>query len=354
MEGPRIPPLLRAGALATGVAVSGFVISLAAPAPPAVAHGVGGLEPTSYESALVGVEPPVPGLSIEVLDLGDTVELRNESGSEITVLGYDGEPYLRVGESGVFRNERSPATFWNRSVRPTDLLPPEFDATVEPEWAHISDRPVTRWHDHNVHWMGAGEPDDPDREQVVGRWEIPLLRGDQEIRVRGVIRWVPPPPAAFPLVGAAALAAMVFVGGRTRRWREVLLVVVAVLMGGEALHVAGQWGATTAGIGARALAAVYSLLGLAFGAYALKGLARRHADPYDAVPAALIAALVLTIAGGLAGVPALLASQLPTSLPDAVARSLVALSLGAGTGAVLLSATRLRRPPPTWAPELRE
>ncbi|MCZ7535771.1 MAG: hypothetical protein M5T61_07470 [Acidimicrobiia bacterium] len=87
-------------------------------------------------------------------------------------------------------------------------------------------------------------------------------------------------------------------------------------------------GASTAGIGARVLASVYSLLGLAFGAFALAGLARRHADPYDSVPAALIAALVLTIAGGLAGIPSLLASQLPTSLPYGVARTLVSVALG--------------------------
>lgn len=349
MRRPRPLPFRCSRVLATVMA--GSIVSLAAPAPPAVAHGVGGLEPTSYEPVLVGVEPPVPGLSIEIIDLGETVELRNESGSEITVLGYDGEPYLRVGENGVYRNERSPATFWNRSTRPTVQLPPEFDATAEPEWVHISDSPVARWHDHNVHWMGSGEPDEPGREQVVQSWEIPLRSSDREIRVYGVIRWVPPPTALWPVAGAVALAVAVFLGGRTRRWHGVLLVAVAALMGGEALHAIGQWGASTAGIGARVLASVYSLLGLAFGAFALAGLARRHADPYDSVPAALIAALVLTIAGGLAGIPSLLASQLPTSLPYGVARTLVSVALGVGSGAVLVSATRLRRPTPTrWHP----
>ncbi len=333
----------RAGS-AVVAAAAGSVLALAAPAGPALAHGVGGQEPTSYKSVVLRIEPSFPGLSIELLDLGDTVELRNDSGAEITVLGYDGEPYLRVGDTGVYRNERSPATFWNRSTRPAMQLPPDFDAQATPEWSRIADDPVVRWHDHDLHWMGSGEPENPGTEQVVQRWEIPLLRDDVEIAVIGEIRWVPAPPAAPALLGAMVLGIAVFLGGRTRLWHAVLVATLLALTAGEALHVAGQWEATTAGIGARLLAAVYSLLGLAFAAFALSGLLRPRSDPYYAVPASLVAVLVLTIAGGLAGLPSLLASQLPTSLPDAAARALVTLSLGAGAGGVAVCGAHLRRP----------
>ena len=330
--------------LALVALLCGSLLSLLAPAAPAAAHGIGGTEPTNYESVLLAIEPEVPGLSLSVLDLGDTVELRYDGDDEITVLGYDGEPYLRVGPEGVLRNERSPATFWNRSAEPADELPAGFDAEAEPEWVHVSDRPVARWHDHNTHWMGAGDPVDTDSEQVVQVWEIPLRLGDQEIVVRGEIGWSPAPAPAPPPLTALPVGATVFLGGRTRRWHGVLLAALSALVASEAVHVAGQWGATTAGVAARLLAAVYSILGLAFGGLALSRLARRGADPYDAVPVALVAALVLTIAGGLAGLPSLAASQLPTSLPDGVARGLVALSLGAGAGAVALCAAHLRRP----------
>lgn len=338
-------PRLRVHLSTVLVAVfGGAALAVAAPAGPAWAHGVGGKAPTSYKSVLTGIEPRVPGLSVRLLDLGDTVELRNTGGIEITVLGYDGEPYLRVGPDGVYRNERSPATFWNRSVKPAVELPPGFDDKAKPDWSHLSARRVVRWHDHDVHWMGTGKPSHPGREQLVDRWTIRLRRGDEPVVVHGKILWVPAPPAVWPLLVASALGLAVVLAGRTRRWHTALVASVAVLAAGEALHLAGQWGASSAGIAARVLAGVYSLLGLAFAAFALTGLTRRGSDPYDSVPAALVAALVLTIAGGLAGLPALAASQIPTTLPDPVARHLVGLALGVGGGTIALSGARLRRP----------
>jgi len=49
----------------------------------------------------------VAGLRIEAIDAGARLRLRNATGQEVVVLGYAGEPYLRVGPAGVFENRRS-------------------------------------------------------------------------------------------------------------------------------------------------------------------------------------------------------------------------------------------------------
>src|SRR3954464_11673141 len=103
--------LRRLGAAAAATIV--LLVAAVAAAAPASAHTITGVAPTDYRSELTGVEPSVPGVRVELLDLGRRVRLTN-SGPEVVVLGYQGEPYLRVGPKGVYENTRSPSTYQNK------------------------------------------------------------------------------------------------------------------------------------------------------------------------------------------------------------------------------------------------
>ena len=78
-------PSRRLCAAAALAALLGTVAVLLAPAP-AGAHGLGGLEPTSYESRIVRVRPAVPGLEVRLLDLGEELEIDNGTGRDVQVL----------------------------------------------------------------------------------------------------------------------------------------------------------------------------------------------------------------------------------------------------------------------------
>lgn len=330
-------------------AVALALVFVVAMAEPASAHGVGGVQPTNYRTNVTGIVPPVPGLQIRAVDLGSKIELRNDTGHEVVVLGYQGEPYLRIGPRGTWENTRSPAVFLNRTRIPTRDAPhQQYDAEATPRWRKVSDAPVAAWHDHRSHWMGSEDPPAvrraPDQPHVViADWKIPVRDQGRKITVTGDAVWVPGPSPWPWILGAVALAIAVVALCRTRAWVTVMQVALGVLIVSESVHVVGTWQATTASIGSRALASIYSIGGIIVCALALWWLRRK--DAWAATPVVLIAGLFLLIAGGLADVTTLTRSQLPTVLPDAVARLTVTVALGVGLGLVVAAGARLGAPP---------
>ncbi len=129
------------------------VVVLVAPARPASAHTVSGMGANNWKTTLVGISPPQPGLRVRVVEGGSRIQL-TATAAEVTVLGYEGEPYLRIGPTGVYENTRSPAAYLNCS-RNGCPVPARADPLARPVWDRISGGPTARWHDHRIHWMGS-------------------------------------------------------------------------------------------------------------------------------------------------------------------------------------------------------
>jgi hypothetical protein len=333
-----------AAAFVTGALVA---VVVAAGAAPASAHGIGVDEPTNYETRILTVQPPVAGLQVRVIETGRRLEVANRSGSEVVVSGYDGEPYLRIGRAGVFENRRSPSWWVNRSLRPPLADPPPgISDTAPPHWVRVSAAPVARFHWHEAHWMAPDRPPaaqrDPGHVHVVARWQLALHAGTTDVTVHGDLRWVPSRTPGVEVAVMVVLGAAVIVAGRGRHWRWALVVALAALAAAETAHVGGMWNATHNALTRRVGQNVYSFAGIALGAWAAAELARRR-DPRDVTPLALLAAIVLTVAGGLTDLATLTRPILPTTLPPAVARMLVAAVVGTGLGAVAVAATHLAR-----------
>jgi hypothetical protein len=334
----------RSAVLAVSTLVVGIVVATASPAG---AHGLGGLTPTNYETRLQSVSPAVDGVSVRVTDLGTKVEVTNDNRQELVVLGYAGEPYLRIGPRGVFENTRSPATYLNRSTTISNSPPKRADPNARPVWRRVSTGTTARWHDHRAHFMGKDDPPevarDPDQRRVVDHWKIPMRVGGQAVVARGEIVYVPPPSPWPWVVGAVVLAGIVFVLARTRAWRTVFAVVLAVLTVTEIVHVIGLWDASTAAFGTKLGESAYSLAGIALGLLGLGWMWRKGVE--SAVPLVLVAAIFLFVAGGLADVTSLGNSQVPSTFSAGIARLLVTLTLGLGAGLAVVAALRLRPAP---------
>jgi hypothetical protein len=330
-----------------GTAIVAVLLVLTAT--PASAHGVGGLEPTNYETTVDGLRPPVAGIHVRAVDLGTSIELRNDTDRVVTVLGYQGEPYLRIGPRGVWQNARSPAVFLNRTRIPTRSAPhDQYDAKATPRWVKVSSAPVRSWHDHRTHVMSSDPPiverDPGHRHVVIANWKVPVLDGGTRHSIVGDATYIPPASPWPWVIGAVVLAIGVVLLCRTKSWSGVMQAALAILIVSETIHVVGAWQASTASLGSRLLASIYSIGGIAVCVLALWWLRRR--DAWAGAPAVLIAGLFVFVAGGLADFTTLTRSQVPTTLPDGIARLTVTIALGIGLGLVIAAGSRLRAPPP--------
>ena len=315
--------------------------ALVAAASPAAAHGgAGGDDPpaTNYRSRILDISPDVDGIEIRVIEAGSRLELVNTTGQEATVLGYGGEPYLRVGPEGVFENVRSPATYLNQDRYAEAALPEEADVDAEPEWRRVDGTNTARWHDHRAHWMGGADPpavaQDPGAEHVVvPEWEVPIvLADDTEIAVTGDLTWIPGPSPIPWLLAAAALLGVTVLVGRSQG-RPVVTVALVLLAIAVGLDTAGLWAAASE---PRLSMATTLVAPLACGAVGAAGWSQMRRNPDDALILVGAAGAGFALLFGVFNLDWLSRSQLPTDLRAGVARASVVINLGLGAALVVL------------------
>ncbi|MEV4659292.1 hypothetical protein [Micromonospora sp. NPDC049301] len=350
--------LARAGLVATAVCAATLLT-----AAPAAAHGADAPDGTDYRTRTTGVAPARPGLEVRVIEAGARLELTNRTGRPIEVIGYSGEPYLRVGPDGVFENTRSPATYLNRTLTGETTLPAEADPAATPSWRRIADGPTVRWHDQRALWRESAPPDAvraaPDREHRVRDWTIPLRDGADAAQIRGTLDWLPPPDAytwwAVTIVGLLAVGALGLLAAATPAGARALsaLGVLLVAGGGVAVlyPVGRELDAGAEGVGGVLVGLlagqVWSLLtglgAIAAGCYAL---ARRPAADF----AVALAGACLALFAGVANAAVFARSVAPVPWAPEAARVMVALVLIVGAGATAAGVLRLHAASRTPAP----
>jgi hypothetical protein len=280
--------------------------------------------------------------------------MENRTGRELVVLGYKGEPYLRVGPDGVFQNKLSPATYINASRQGKEPPAAANNAKVgETDWEKISSGVVARWHDHRIHWMLTTNPpavraDPGARHVVIPEWLVTLQDGDQTIAVKGDLVWEPG-PSPLPWYGLiVALLALVVVIGRRPWWAVGLAAVTAVLVAIDVVHAVGLGLANVGGLGERLgksiTQAPLALLGWAAGGLAITWLLRRRPGGRgvsDGLSVAALAGLLVAFLGGVSDLSVLYRSEVPFGFGAPLARLTVAVSIGLGFGLALAAALRL-------------
>jgi hypothetical protein len=334
------------------VATAGFVW-LGVAAAPASAHSVAGQSATNFHTTLRSVTPSVPGLEIKVVEAGSRLEAENRTGRELIVLGYKGEPYLRIGPDGVFQNKLSPATYINASREGgTPPAAAEQARIGDADWEKVSSEPLARWHDHRIHWMGGLNPpevrNNPGKRHVIKMsqneplWAVPMRLGAQEVVAKGDLVWQPgPSPLPWFALILAALAVVVVVGRRPA-WGPGLAAVTAVLLAVDVFHVVGLGLANAGELGERLVKSItqspFQPLAWAVGILAIVWLRRSRSD---GLSLAVLAGLEIALLGGLSDISALSRSEVPFGFSADLARLAVALSVGLGFGITAAVAMRL-------------
>jgi hypothetical protein len=322
---------------------------------PAAAHDVGSLL-SNYETRLTSVTPDIDGIDVEVIEAGNRLQVENTTDTELVVLGYQDEPYLRIGPDGVFENLNAPATYTSDDREGGGELPERADPDAEPEWRKVSDDPIYRWHDHRIHWMSANDPpavrERPDEEHVViPGWVVPMTYGDETIEIVGDLVWVPSPsPAAWAVV-ILVVAALVAATGLLATWRPWSAIAVAALLVTSTLSALGIGffgaGTTAERISESFADALYLPMLLVGGVVTIVLLARRHPfAPYLVIFTGTVGGLF----GGVLRAGVLTNSVVPSAFDTAIARGLVAVTLGLGLGLLGAGIAAITRMPAATSP----
>ena len=339
------------GILVVAVAATGLVVAIPAPA---TAHTVSGPRPTNYRTTLRSVTPQVPGVQVRVVDLGNKLELTNRTATDLIVLGYDGEPYLRIGPRGVYENLRSAATYLNRTRAGTPPVPDiarTASAATAPRWDRVSSGHTATWHDHRIHWMGTSPPPaaqlDPGAfHRINARWVVPLRYNDRPVVITGRLDWVPGPSGWPWLPVIAALGAIGFVAAYRKR-SGVAIAAVALLVAIDLAHTVTAEVARPGSDLAKTVQFVgdnfVSIVVWIAAVLTIKGL--RRGDAVARYGLVLVGAMVALVTG-LSDLSSLWKSQLEITGPLLLARAEVAVGLGLGLGVVAGALAALRQSAP--------
>jgi hypothetical protein len=239
-------------------------------------------------------------------------------GHQVVVLGYAGEPAIRLDVAGVAANEASPTAGGAGLLKRT----PRRERGA-PRWRLISSSLSIVWHDARLRGLPPGVTHRP--------WIVPLVVDGSRTRLGGELRRVPTPsPWPWLALGAVVVASVAILFTRRRQ----LVRTATVLLGcaAAAASVATAVGfalASTASVGAWVEGAnelVFVLVGLAF-------VARGSRDTRALAGGALG---LLGLAVGLSKLPALLHGIVLSALPAAAARTSVALAICAGAAGAAL------------------
>jgi hypothetical protein len=292
------------------------VIALAAPGT-ASAHLRTSRAAVDYRATVSPLRAPLAGaVSVRVYRADLALGLTALGRHRLVVLGYLGEPFLRLGPDGVFVNAASPTAAGARLATPRR-------GSSGSVWRLRSRRPSLTWHDARLRGLPSGV--------TSRRWAVPLFVDGRRSNLEGTIQRVTA-PSAWPwlVVGAVFAVATGVLARRSRRLLRAATATLGGLAAASTLTSAIGFGvASTASTGTwieGANEAVFALVGAAF-------LARGSPDA-KALAGGLLGLLGLAV--GLTKLPVLLHGVVLSALPGEVARLAVVLGIEAGAAAAIL------------------
>ncbi|GIF40957.1 hypothetical protein [Actinoplanes xinjiangensis] len=311
------------------LAVAGAIL---VPAGPASAHAGDTTSVSDYRTTVTGLSNPLDGLTVRVVEGGARLELGNDSGRTIEILGYSGEPYLEVRPDGTFENVNSPATYINQTLGGETPVPATADPTSAPTWRRVSGDTTVRWHDQRTRWTEPAPPPQvtaaPGETHRLREWAVPLRDQVRTFDIQGTLDYEPPPAAWAWWLGSALLGlAVTLLARRWPRSAGPLALLGGLTTGGYVV---------TSALDGAGWAPVPILAGLLACAAAW-----RHPPFYLTLSGFILAAFA-----GFGSADVFFAAVVPSAGPTWIPRIAVACAIGVGAGLALTGVLRLRAATP--------
>ena len=293
-----------------------LALALTAGPPAASAHLRSGTVAVDYTATVTN--PSTAAYSAQIFQSDHALSVTLRRGHEVTVLGYLGEPMLRLDASGLSVNAASLTAASVGLIKKAQRI-----VSPTPHWlVHAGRRSVT-WQDARARSLPPGVP--------TGTWHVPLLVDGTPSRLTGELHRFSG-PSLWPWL--AILGGFIASGVALLRFRRNLLaraaiafaciaaiasVTVAVAFALDAYASPGTW-----------IAGVDEVVFIAVGAYVLRR------GPRHLVIAAAVGLGLLGLAIGVSKGAIFLHPIVLSVLPGTVTRIVVTIAIGAGiTGGVL-------------------
>jgi hypothetical protein len=195
--------------------------------------------PTDYQSEIVAVAPPTASIETSIVGGDSFFQLTVSPGTEVIVVGYQGEDALWFRPDGtVWENRNSPSTYLNADRLGGGGIPANASADAEPDWRQVASDGNFSWHDHRAHWMQEARPFGLGPGDQILESVIPLVVDGADVEVTVISTWQPAPspvPALAGVVGGIALGVGAWFLHRSRRLPPLLaaapVVTLAALVG---------------------------------------------------------------------------------------------------------------------------
>jgi hypothetical protein len=178
--------------LRTLIGAVAAVLVLAGP-PPALAHEGN----PNYRSTVTAITPAVDGVTVEVLNFDDSLQLRNTSGEPVVIEDYEGKPYARLQPDRTVEVNTNSEAYYLNDDRFADVQVPS-GLGAKPRWKLVDRTGRFAWHDHRAHYMSPAVPEqvaDRDVRTHIFDWKVPIAVGGDRGAISGSLTWVPLPGA---------------------------------------------------------------------------------------------------------------------------------------------------------------
>lgn len=135
------------------------------------------------------ITPTLPGVTVQtVISVADELVVDNPTSTDLLVLADTGEPFLRIGPSGVFGNVHSPTWFLSNDPTGTTVPPKDASPSAPPLFARVSTGHSWGWFDHRTHRVPLATAPlvpDPSKPVRLESWTIPMRFGAEAVTVSG-------------------------------------------------------------------------------------------------------------------------------------------------------------------------
>lgn len=291
------------------------LIALAAPGMASAHVRIGTLAVDVRVSVINPRPSPRGAFELSVSEGDRALHLTVRGGHRLVVLGYLGEPLLRLDARGLAVNLASP------TAAAAGLVPKTGDRHG---WLLRRGARTAVWRDPRLGRL----PTD------VGRagWAVPILVDGRSVRVSGELRRVPTPslwPWLLVVLGAVSTGRLAAAGRRPSRVRTACFVLGGVgAVAGIVVATGFAFEATAPGM---RVAAIYEFL------LAVGGVGFAVWGPHEVRVVAAGWLGLLALFGGLACGQVFLHGAVLSALPPTITRSAAALAIGSGAAAALLA-----------------